>query len=113
MTYRVRLHQHAVQDLDEAYRWSARSAPEAAARWLERFDAALATLAENPERCSKAPEDEQVHFEIRQLLFGRRPHVFRVLYTIDSDTVRVFRILRAQRRFLTRRQIEDAAENGE
>lgn len=66
----MHLHRHAVQDLDEAYRWSARSAPEAAARWLERVHATLATLAENPERCPTAPENENVHYEIRQLLLA-------------------------------------------
>jgi hypothetical protein len=47
---------------------------------------------------------------VRELLFGKRPHVFRVLYLIDGEIVRVLRIVRAQRRFLTKSQTEEAVD---
>lgn len=52
-------------------------------------------------------------FDVRELLFGKRPHVFRVLYVIDGDLVRTLRIVRAQRRFLTKSQIEEAVKPGD
>jgi hypothetical protein len=51
--------------------------------------------------------------ELREHLFGRRPHVYRSVFVIDRDAVRVLRILRAQRRALTRRQIDEAQESDE
>lgn len=113
MNRRVVLQRLAARDLDEAYRWAASNAPEAAARWLTRFENALSTLSHNPERCPFARENSKVDLEVREFLFGRRPHVFRVIFTIEADTVRVLRILRAQRRFLTRKQIEEATDSGE
>jgi hypothetical protein len=35
--------------------------------------------------------------------------VFRVIFAIDTDTVRILRIRRGQRRYLSRKQIEQAA----
>ena len=110
MKYRVLLQRLAVQDLDEATAWAARHAPAAAARWLQRFHAALRTLDTNPQRCSIARENEKVDIELREFHFGRRPSVFRVIFTIDDKTVRILRIRRAQRRWLTPRQVDEASE---
>jgi plasmid stabilization system protein ParE len=110
MTRRVVLQRLAAEDLGETYRRAAQNAPSAAARWLARFEAALATLSHNPERCPLARENGKVDLELREFLFGRRPYVFRVIFTVETDIVRVLRILRAQRRFLTRGQIEAAVE---
>ena len=51
----------------------------------------------------------KIDVELRELHFGKRGNVFRAIFTIDADTVRVLRIRRAGRRWLTRRQIEDAS----
>ncbi len=55
----------------------------------------------NSERCPLAREHRKVHVELREILFGRRPNVYRVIFLIDRDTVRVLRIRRARRRPLT------------
>lgn len=106
MTYQVILQRLAEQDLSEAYSWAAKHAPRTAGRWLDRFQEALGTLAHQPQRCALAKENGKVEVEIRQFLFGKRPSVFRVLFTIDGNTVRILRIRRAQRRFLSRREID-------
>ncbi len=101
MTFRVRLQPAAVQDLDEAYLYAAQQAPEAALRWLNRFEAALQTLHSNPERCPSAPESRKSGRDLKEFLFGKRENVFRVIYTISNDTVWILRIRRAQRRTLS------------
>jgi plasmid stabilization system protein ParE len=108
MTYRVVMHQMAEADLAEAYRRVARHAPNTALRWLDRFQTALLSLDQRPERCPRAPEARKVKVDLHEFLFGRRPNVFRVVFVIDGDTVRILRIRRGQRRLLTRSQIEDA-----
>lgn len=111
MTYRVVLQRLAVADLDAAYLRAARNAPQTAARWLERFHSTLQTLGTHPERCPPARENGKVAVELRELLFGRKPHVFRIFFTIDRDVVRILRIRRAQRRFLTQQKLDEAAES--
>ena len=95
MKYNVILMPRAIRDLDNAYFWAAQRAPRTAARWFNRFHASLRTLSTNPERCALAPEAELVRSEIRQLLFGKRPSVWRALFTIESQEVRVLHVRRA------------------
>jgi hypothetical protein len=35
---------------------------------------------------------------VRQLLYGRKPHVYRVLFTIEGDVVRVLHIRHGRRK---------------
>ena len=111
MKYHIVLQRLAIEDLDDATAWASQHAPTTVARWLEQFRSTLRTLDSNPQRCPLAREDSKVEIELRELHFGRRPKVFRVVFTIDGNTVRILRIRRAQRRWLTRRQIEDASED--
>ena len=113
MSYPIVVQRLARQDLEEAYLWAARRAPETAARWLRRFQDALQKLDAKAQRCPLARESRKSAVELRQWLFGRRPNVFRVIFTIEGDIVRVLRILRAARRFLSQRQIDQAVEPDE
>jgi plasmid stabilization system protein ParE len=106
MTYKVRLQPLAENDLEEAYLWAAKSAPETAGLWLARFQAALLTLAELPQRCGLAPEHKKLKRELRQLLFGRKPNVFRAVFLMDGNIVQIIRIRRCSRRQLTREELE-------
>lgn len=108
MIYQVRLQPAAVDDLNVAYQYAAQNAPAPAARWLERFQVALQTLEHSPERCPLAPENARSSRILRQYLFGKRPYVFRAIYTIEGETVWVLRIRRAQRRPL---RAEDLGES--
>jgi plasmid stabilization system protein ParE len=103
MTYRVRLQPAALEGLDQAYRYAARNAPGTAARWFNRFYEALQTLSQNPDRCSFALENRKSKRELRQLLYGRKPNVFRAVFTLEGSTVWILRIRRAARRPLTKK----------
>jgi hypothetical protein len=61
----------------------------------DRFEQALGTLSYLPLKCGLAPENGLDGEEIRQLLFGKRPRVFRALFAIAGDEVRVLHIRRA------------------
>ena len=49
------------------------------------MDEAIQSLAHLPERCKLAPENCSVPFKMWQLLYGHRPHLYRILFTIDGD----------------------------
>ncbi len=110
MSYNVVVQSLARSDLQEAYGWAAERAPLSAERWLDRFERSLERLAEFPDRCSLARENGKVDVELREFLFGKKPYVFRVIFTIDGQFVRILRIRRAQRRFLTKAEIEIAIQ---
>jgi plasmid stabilization system protein ParE len=97
MLFKIVITDRAAQDLDQAYRWYAEHAPEAAARWYNGFLNALDKLATNPERCPIAPESKKLHAEIRQLLYGRQ-RSYRALFIIREQTVIVLHIRHTARR---------------
>ena len=107
MKYRVILMPRAARDLDKAYLWASQHAPETAARWLDRFHVALQTLAANPQRCGIAIESELVDREIRQFLFGSHWNVWRALFTVQADEVRVLHIRRASMDTATPDELDD------
>ncbi|CUW39234.1 putative Plasmid stabilization system [Magnetospirillum sp. XM-1] len=80
MTYRVELSARAIRDLRQLYQAIAARHVPAAATWFNGLEAKLANLARLPRRGGVVPEDGR----LRQLLYGRRPHVYRIIYQIDE-----------------------------
>ncbi len=107
MQYEVRLQPLAETDLEEAYLWAAAHAPATAAEWLRRFEEAIQSLCRHPQRCGVAPEGELVGRDLRQLNYGRKPNVFRVVFWISEPVVHVLRIRRASRQDFTKSDFVD------
>jgi ParE toxin of type II toxin-antitoxin system, parDE len=63
-------------------------------QWFLALQDTIATLAQFPERCALAPESPGFPFEVRHLLYGRAPHVYRILFTIEDKTVYVLHVRR-------------------
>jgi plasmid stabilization system protein ParE len=87
----------AINDIEAAYLWIHRRAPAAAVAWFNGLDGAVASLEENPRRCPLASEADAFSEEIRQLLYGKRRHMYRILFTIVGSTVRVLHVRHAAR----------------
>jgi plasmid stabilization system protein ParE len=101
MAFRVEVTPQAEQDADAILEWLlSQHAGEAGIRWFLRLREAIDSLAEMPGRCALAPENASVPFEMRQLLYGRKPHVYRILFTVEGDVVYVLRIRHGRRRHL-------------
>jgi plasmid stabilization system protein ParE len=100
MAYRVELSPLALSDVEEAYLWLYEQSPSAAARWYRGLTKAIESLENHPERCSLAPESDAFAVELRQRLYGRRRGVYRILFSVAGDTVRVHRVRHGSRKFL-------------
>ena len=102
MAFRVRTTTQAKQDLDDILtRLLSQEAGETGLRWFQGLHQAVATLADSPRHCALAPENAVFPFEVRHLPYGRKPHTYRVIFTIDGDVVYVLRIRHGRRRHLT------------
>jgi mRNA-degrading endonuclease RelE of RelBE toxin-antitoxin system len=68
-----------------------------------RLEEAVYALATYPNRCTVAPEARKLRRELRHLLYGKKPHVYRVIYEVDErrQTVWVLTIRHGARRKLT------------
>ncbi len=98
MAFRVEPSLRAQQDLNAIFEWLlAQQAGEPGLRWFFRLEEAINSLAEFPYRCPLAPESREFPFEVRQLIHGHKPHRYRVLYTIDGDTVIILHVRHGRR----------------
>jgi plasmid stabilization system protein ParE len=88
VTYRVVFTARARADAIKQFHFLADRSPAAAARWYTGLEKAIAKLSKMPERHPVAEdESEQVGIPLRQMLYGRLPGVFRILFSIEGDTV--------------------------
>ncbi len=94
MTYRVELTLRAERDLEDLYQQIRGAESPAAGRWYNALEKAIRTLERFPRRCPVAPEATKAKRQLRHLLYGRKAHVYRVLYEIDepNKTVHVLTI---------------------
>lgn len=95
MKYRVVILPTAKVELREAYRWYYNKSPSAAEKWLARLLKAVETLSQYPERCARAPEDDAFEERIRQLLYGKKHGIYRILFTVKEGVVHVLHIRHA------------------
>ena len=101
MAYRVKQTAQADEELATILRWLELSgAGEAGVRSVEKLISALGSLGDLPRRCPLAPENQDFPFEVRQLVFGRKPHSYRILFTIEADMVNVLHIRHGRRSYL-------------
>jgi toxin ParE1/3/4 len=90
MTNHVELTARAIRDLRHIFAYvDAEHSPQAAA-WFNELQTVIRSLDEHPERCPTTPENKT----LRHLLFGKKPNVYRIVYSIDerAQTARVLHI---------------------
>jgi plasmid stabilization system protein ParE len=75
-------------------------APRQGAKWFNGLEQAVLSLDAHPKRCPVAPESIDPDQPVRVLSYGRKPHVYRVFFTVDDETkaVRVVHVRRGARR---------------
>ena len=100
MAYRVEIARNAEADLEELYLWAVARAPQQGAGWFNGLEQAILSLDQHPMRCPVAPESIDPDHPVRVLSYGRKPHVYRVFFTVDDDAkvVRVVHVRRGARR---------------
>jgi|SRR5436190_19628300 len=103
MTYLVRLLPRAkLQLVNTALWWADNRSREQAVLWIDGFEAALQSLANNPEAWPLAPECEAVQLQIREMTFGlghRKTH--RAIFEVRQQEVIVFAIRHLAQDLLT------------
>jgi toxin ParE1/3/4 len=80
MAYAVRIASRAERDLVSLYEEINAPDSTAARQWYRRLKQAILSLAKTPNRCPVTPENKR----LRHLLYGKKPHIYRVIYRIDN-----------------------------
>jgi toxin ParE1/3/4 len=84
MTYLVEFAARAARDLEILYVEKNAAESHAAARWYNGLEQAVDALATYPNRCPVAREARRAKRKLRNLLYGKKPHVYRVIYEVDE-----------------------------
>ena len=78
MAYPIKILPRAERDLSQLYHHVNATESQTALRWYKGLKQAILTLEADPCRCPFIPEDAR----FRHLLYGRKPHVYRIIYRI-------------------------------
>jgi toxin ParE1/3/4 len=89
MPYVVELAARAARDLEILYLKKNATKSPAAARWYNSLEEAIHTLARDPHRCPVVPEAQRAKRKLRHLLFGKKPHVYRIIFEVQEQKQRV------------------------
>jgi plasmid stabilization system protein ParE len=105
MTYRIDLSSVAKAEAEAAFLSFAQYTTSARAQeWYQGLIKAIAGLKTMPYRCPVARENAFFSQEIRQLLYGKGKHSYRILFTVLDDqptpTVRILHIRNVAQRTL-------------
>ena len=93
MKFRVVALRRADNDVRKIVRWIAARSPQGANSWLDAYDELLNELASEADRCAPAIENHEFELPIKQALFHtRQGGVYRAVFTIVGDEVRLLRI---------------------
>ena len=85
MAYLVKTTPRSERDLANLYRAINAEDSEAALKWYRGLKAAVLSLEEQPNRCPVTPENDKY----RHLLYGNKPHVYRVIFRVLEKQKRV------------------------
>jgi toxin ParE1/3/4 len=90
MAYLIEFANRAARDLETLYVEKNAAESQTAARWYEGLEEAVSALARYPRRWPLAPEARRMRRKLRHLLYGKKPHVYRVIYEIDERQLTVW-----------------------
>jgi plasmid stabilization system protein ParE len=87
--YKLIIQPPALEDIEAAYLYIRERAPFSADKWLAGLEKAILSLEQFPSRCGLARESTEFDEEIRQLLYGKRTGIYRILFVIRNTTIYV------------------------
>lgn len=85
MAYRVIVQRRAERDITSIYEYIVdRGAPQGAKNWYLGVKRSIESLAAMPTRGHVVPESAILGYEMREILYGKRSGVYRIVFRIDE-----------------------------
>lgn len=92
MQFQVIITPSAKADIFEINTWHLENYPDLAESWFWGISQSVTSLSKFPERCPVSPESEAFDVVVRQLLYGKKPHTYRILFSIQDEKVFILRV---------------------
>lgn len=100
MNYQVIVTPSAKADIFETNSWLLENYPETADQWLWELSDAIVSLGKFPQRCKISDESAVFDVPVRQLFCGKRPNIYRILFSIQGEKVFILRVRSTKQRRL-------------
>lgn len=101
MQYTVIITPSAKADIFEINAWLLENYPNYADEWLWGISQSVASLSKLPERCAVTLEGDAFDSTVRQLLYGKKPNVYRILFMVEENRVFILRVRHTRQQRLT------------
>lgn len=98
MAFRVELLPRAKQDIESITLWLLERSRLRGPEWLRGLEQAIYSLRESPDRCPIARALTTSSYTVRQLLYGRYPHVYKIYYHVIGNAVEIMHIRHGARK---------------
>lgn len=92
MKFQVLITPSAKADIFEINAWLLENYPDIAEKWLFGMSQSITSLSKIPERCPVSSESEAFDVIVHQLIYGKKPHTYRILFSIQNDKVFILRV---------------------
>ena len=92
MQHQILITPSAKADIFETNTWFLENHPDLAEKWLFGISQAISSLSKFPERCPVSAESEAFDVVVRQLIYGKKPHTYRILFSIQEANVYILRV---------------------
>ncbi len=101
MPHAIHIFPRAMADIGGTVAWRSPRSLSGGARLYAGILTAIRSLTASPDRCPLAYEAADLGLELRELLYGLRRNVYRILFTIVGQRVNVLRVRHAAQDRLT------------
>lgn len=92
MQFQVIITPSAKADIFEINTWFLENYPDLSDKWLWGISEAITSLSKFPERCPVSSESEAFDVVVRQLLYGKKPYIYRILFSVQVEKVYILRV---------------------
>ena len=93
MKFHIKTLRKAETDVRSITKYLYERSPQGAAAWLDAYRQTRTRLASNADSCGQAEENQHFDIDVRQALFKtRRGRIYRLLFTIVGNEVRILRV---------------------
>jgi toxin ParE1/3/4 len=82
MVYTVNLSTRAVLNIRSIYQFINAETSALAAKWFYGLEETVFSLDHHPQRGQPVPGQPS----LRQILYGNKPHIYRIIYSIDTPS---------------------------
>lgn len=103
--YNVIVQPPAMADIDAAYLYIREHAPRAAEKWLRGIQKTIDGLQFFPNAHALAREHKEFREPIRQTTYGRGTGVYRIIFVVRGDDVRVLHVRHGARQAMPDREL--------